>query len=224
MLNASDSRLKLTGYWQFGLCCSSCGEAVYWKSGWVANSHFAHFPKTSFSQECNLRSTSPSNSSTSRDSYSVNDQKLTLAIIYSDLASMLTAEKLNLVSHEHVNPESIEQNVINLIQVNNPKNMNIFKGLFKRHFLMKQDPLMQKITILCGDSSFENTVRQQPNFYIGQEVLKFISRPGNLPILHSVVHFYRKAENLNNESSIQPLRRRVIESVAEKDWETLLRN
>lgn len=224
ILDASDSRLKSTGYWQFGLCCSSCGEAVYWKSGWVNNSHFAHFPKTSFSQECSLRLNSSSNSHTSTDSYSVNEKKLSLAGIYSDLASMLTAKQMNLVLQEDLKIDGIEQNVINLIQVNKVKNLGIFKELFKEHFLLKQSRIWYMAVSFDNDSVLERLVMKQPNFSIGQEVLRFISRPANLPILHGVVRFYRNSENLNDESSIQLLRRRAIESVVERDWETLLRN
>jgi len=220
-LYASDPRLKAAGYWQFGLRCSVCGEAVYWRSKWANSSHFAHFPKNSPAQNCSLRVDSSSDSHSFEDSYAVNSNPLRLADIQEELIYMLLDEQVNIEKDVEIHPDEIEQNVINLMQWGNAqKNIGIFERVFWNHYVMKLECAMQRIVVSIGFSKDE--ISRDANFHIGQEILCFVSRPANSLILYNLVHFHRLNGVENEKDAVKRLRIKVIQNIVIKDWKSLI--
>lgn len=216
---ATDSRLKSSGYWEFGLRCPSCQEAVYCKSGWSTKSHFAHFPETPSSQACPHRVTSTSDAYGYGSSISFNESSILLKDIHGQLIKLLLhhnkeflLNEINVASRDEIQPNEVEQNILNLLTHNKHRNLVIFNTIFENYKESEDE-----IPFWIEYKTLRNT-----NCAIGKEILGFVTSSTNKPILYAMVSFYKGRES--DEKTIQLVRRKVIESIAIKNWYVILKH
>lgn len=213
IIDASNFSLKDSDYWKYGLTCPSCSEPVYWKLAGETKSHFSHFPKTSFSQNCNLRTESTSSSCKDK-SFSIKESSISLRDIQSQLINFILSsskdfsiDQTNVLLADEIKPDSIEQNIINLLTINKVNNIEILKNIFDH----------QRVSLHLFDPT-PYTVIKETNWTIAKEILSFITASSNISILYSIVHFYRQKEDSNNFNMIPRIRRKIIKNIGHKDW------